>query len=87
MGKLIVRVALLVLALVLGFAAAHCYGGILAVTVVASLGATHFFWTARRTGRRMLNSAALAGVAAATLNVAQALLRLLFEFRPTDLLR
>jgi hypothetical protein len=86
MGRFVVGLLLLALALLLGFASSPSYGMLLTVAMVASAGAAYFFWTAGLGRALPLRIGTWAGTALAAMNVLQALLRLLFQFRPTDLL-
>ena len=87
MGRFLVGLLLLALALLLGCASAPSYGMLLTAAIAASAGAAYFFWTAGRGRALPLRIGTWAGIAMAAVNVMQALLRLLFGFRPTDLLR
>lgn len=60
---------------------------LLTVAMVASARAAYFFWAAGRGRALPLRIGTWTGMALAAMNVLQALLRLLFHFRPTDLLR
>lgn len=87
MERFLVGLLLLASALLLGFASSPSYGMLLMVGMVASAGAAYFFWTAGRGRAIPLRIGTWAGTALAVMNVLQALLRLLFGFRPTDLLQ
>ena len=87
MGRFLVGLLLLAFALLPGFASAPSYGMLLTAAMAASAGAAYFFWTDGRGRALPLRIGTWAGVALAALNVLQALMRLLFQFRPPDLLQ
>jgi len=77
---------LLLLGIITGFASAPSYGLLLAATVAAEVAAIYFLWPYARVGKAGSRIVAWASIVGAVVVALQALLRIAFHWRPTEIL-